>query len=90
VYYFRKNVDGVWCEFRLGEEEVAMLQTATMVRRIKAYIKASEMTTSMNSKGGMQIPIAPIFEGIAPTYDDLAMDYISGKIAEEKKKKTQG
>lgn len=84
MYYFRRNQDGDWKEFKLSAEEVAKVQTLTVSECIKIYAKIDDVSKKL---GVTLTPerVQGIFDKVAPTYTELAQDIIADQ---QSKKKT--
>lgn len=76
MYYFRRNQEGQWYEFKLSSEEVAKVQTLTIVEGLKMFKKIDEMATKAGVTLTPERALA-IFEKAAPTYTELGQDVIA-------------
>lgn len=85
MYYFRIAVgSGEWQDFKLTEDEVRKLKTATRCERIKEIQKAKDDAVKLGVQAPTEAEILFTASGSAPSYGELAVDYIRKQLSLKK------
>lgn len=89
MYHFKKNFNGTWKTVSLSKEEVAKIQafhTTVCLNVLESisgtvHSKFADLATNAHDK-----LVELLFNKQAPTYYDLANDYIEKKLAKSEEK----
>ena len=84
MIYLRKNFDNAWFSFKLGKEDIANVEAATVTHGLRTLQRINKTAAENNLKLS-ETDRAAMLIWSALTFESFASDFVEAKVAAAKK-----